>query len=123
MRKARLDTERMRSDLSESAFFKQRPQADAQEEAWPADSPPSQPSSQPVVVESGNAQTFKRTDVHRNVRAVVRASFDIFHDQQQALAEIQTARFKETGRKPKMGELAQEAFELYIRTIREQTNE
>src|SRR5215210_1620985 len=104
----------MRSDLSESAFFR-RPQDKAQDGAESANTLPSQPSSQAVDAEPEGEQTFKRTDVQRNVRTVVRASFDIFHDQQQALAEIQTARFKETGRKPKMGELAQEAFELYIR--------
>jgi hypothetical protein len=42
----------------------------------------------------------------------------IRRDQLQALAELQAQVFATTGRKPKMGELAQEALDLYIATAR-----
>lgn len=110
MKKPKLDTARMQSELSESAFFRR-----------PADQP--QDSQAGPLNGSIVEQTFKRANVQGSERALVRASFDIFQDQQQALAEIQTARFKKTGRKPKMGELAQEAFDLYIKAVNERPNE
>jgi hypothetical protein len=49
-----------------------------------------------------------------NERPRVRHSFDVFNDQLQALSEIQAQRYNQTGRKPKMGELVQEALDAYI---------
>ena len=57
-----------------------------------------------------NERTVERT-VERNR---VRHSFDIWQDQLLALAEIQAQRFSRTGRKPKIGELVQEALDAYI---------
>ncbi len=124
MKKPKLATERMRSELSESAFFRPRSEEPQPEDGSEADLAQHQPQNltKRAAEQRTNVQTFNRTDTQTNVRSIVRASFDIYQDQQQALAEIQTIRFKRTGKKPKMGELAQEAFDLYIRTMNEQTN-
>lgn len=63
-----------------------------------------------------NYATSERT----NERTRVRHSFDIYHDHLLALTEIQTRRFTTTGRKPKLGELVQEALDAYIG--KQQTN-
>ena len=58
-----------------------------------------------------------------NERTRVRHSFDIYTDQLVALADIQTTIFRRTGRKPKMGELVQEALDIYITQSDERSNE
>ena len=63
------------------------------------------------------------TNVRTNERTKIRHTFDIFHDQLLALAEIQAARFKQAGRKPKVGELVQEALDAYIAGVNERSNE
>jgi len=55
-------------------------------------------------------------------RLRVRHSFDVYHDQLLALAAIQAERFRTTTRKPKIGELVQEAIDAFIRT-NERTND
>jgi hypothetical protein len=52
----------------------------------------------------------------------VRHSFDIWQDQLLGLSEIQAERFSQSGRKPKLGELVQEALDAYIATERKRTN-
>jgi len=47
-------------------------------------------------------------------RRVIRHSFDIYHDQLMQLGEIQMRRYRETGKKPKLGHLVQEALDSYI---------
>src|SRR5215217_2387156 len=76
-------------------------------------------SAAPTAGRAATVRTNGRTDE----RSVVRHSFDIYIDQLQALTRIQTQVFEETGRKPKMGELAQEAFDLYIASEAERANE
>jgi hypothetical protein len=44
-----------------------------------------------------------------------RQSFDLREDQIRGLTRLQATLFDQTGRKPKMGELAQEAFDLLLR--------
>ena len=129
MSKPKLNVERVRSELSESAFFR-RPQVEQPEPeplAEPATSviedQPSQELDSLAAEPTTNVQVFKRSNVQTNPRTLVRASFDIFQDQQQALARIQATRFSRTGKKPKMGELAQEALDLYIRAMKEQMEE
>ncbi len=55
-----------------------------------------------------------RTIERTNERTRVRHSFDIWQDQLVGLAEIQTQIFNATGRKPKLGDLVQEALDIYI---------
>ena len=47
--------------------------------------------------------------------AQVRHSFDIRRDQLLSLNQLQAAIFAETGRKPKLGTLVQEALDLFFR--------
>jgi len=53
----------------------------------------------------------------------VRHSFDVYEDQLLALAEVQTALFRKTGRKPKMGELVRTALDAYIQAVNERSDE
>jgi hypothetical protein len=96
--------------------------------------PPSQPEtrtasadpSAPTPEATPGRGTNERTDGRPAPPRVIRHSFDIRQDQLLALAEIQAQDFAASGRKPKMGELAQEALDLYITSKRkenERTNE
>jgi hypothetical protein len=80
----------------------------------------------PIVArqpERMNERTNERTN-HRTVeRLIVRHSFDIGRDQLVALAEIQTHIFNQTGRKPKLGPLVQDALDAYIAKHRKRSNE
>ena len=67
-----------------------------------------------------NERTNDAMTVRTNERTRVRHSFDIYHDHLLGLTEIQTHRFTTTGRKPKLGELVQEALDAYI--AKQQTN-
>lgn len=79
---------------------------------------------------SGSTGRKKRTDERTNVRPNqrpatrirVRHSFDIWQDQLLSLTEIQASSFGKTGRKPKVGELVQEALDAYIAKHNDRTN-
>jgi hypothetical protein len=66
-----------------------------------------------------NVRTYERT----GERVRIRHSFDIYQDQLIALADIQIAAFRLTGRKPPIGELVQEALDEYIQSAAEQSDE
>ncbi len=70
-----------------------------------------------------NGRSDERTDERSFTRNVVRHSFDIRHDQLVALTQLQTARFLGSGRKPKLGEMVQEALDAYLRSQKKRTNE
>jgi len=59
-------------------------------------------------------QSNERSNGRTIDRLIVRHSFDIGRDQLMALAEIQTHIFNETGRKPKLGSLVQDALDASI---------
>lgn len=67
-------------------------------------------------------RTNGRTNERTVDRIIVRHSFDIGQDQLLALAEIQMQRFNETGKKPKLGPLVQEALDQYIAKHRKRAN-
>jgi hypothetical protein len=69
-----------------------------------------------------NGVTNERTNERTMNRLRVRHSFDIWQDQLLGLSEIQADRFSRTGRKPKLGELVQEALDAYIAKERKRTN-
>ena len=69
-----------------------------------------------------NGATNERTNERTLERSRVRHSFDIWQDQLLGLSEIQADRFSWTGRKPKLGELVQEALDAYIAKERKRTN-
>ena len=64
----------------------------------------------------------ERSNERTNERARVRHSFDIYSDQLISLGDIQITLHRQSGRKPKLGDLVQEALDEYIeRCVR--TNE
>ena len=69
-----------------------------------------------------NGRTTERTNERTVARQRVRHSFDIWQDQLLGLSEIQAERFSVSGRKPKLGELVQEALDAYIAKERKRTN-
>ena len=69
-----------------------------------------------------NGSTNVRTNERSGPRTRVRHSFDIWQDQLLGLSEIQSDRFSRTGRKPKLGELVQEALDAYIAKERKRAN-
>jgi hypothetical protein len=76
------------------------------------------------LVADTSSLTQKRPSVHPFERTFERIqrrhSFDVWQDQLIALTEIQTQMFHKTGRKPKLGELVQEALDAYIAKQRAQ---
>jgi hypothetical protein len=76
-----------------------------------ASQPPQQRQAKPART---NDAPNDRTTERPNDRSRVRHSFDVWQDQLLRLSEIQAARFSRTGRKPKIGELVQEALDAYI---------
>ena len=83
------------------------------------DSPPSRGRAAPSPK---NGLTFERTNERHRERVRVRHSFDVWQDQLTALTELQAHAFSATGRKPKLGELVQEALDAYIAKERKRTN-
>lgn len=74
------------------------------------------PQSKAMHVEvRTNERTNERSQqVQEEPRRRIRHSFDIWEDQLLSLAEIQAESFVTTRRKPKLGELVQEALDAYI---------
>jgi hypothetical protein len=70
-----------------------------------------------------NVRTNDAPDVRTEARTKVRHSFDVYQDQLLSLAEIQAAVYRRTGKKPKAGDLVQEAIDAYIESHRERTDE
>jgi hypothetical protein len=76
----------------------------------------------PAASARTNGGTNERTNEGLSDRSRVRHSFDVWQDQLLSLSEIQAERFSRTGRKPKIGELVQEALDAYIARERKRTN-
>ena len=76
----------------------------------------------PPPASAATRRSNGRTVERSNERIIVRHSFDIGQDQLIALAEIQMRLFHETGRKPKLGPLVQDALDAYIARQRKRTN-
>src|SRR4051812_19541643 len=71
-------------------------------------------SSSPITRRRTNGRTVERSNGRTVERQRVRHSFDIWKDQLLGLTEIQAERFSRSGRKPKLGDLVQEALDDYI---------
>lgn len=64
-----------------------------------------------------NEETNERINERTNdqeERRVIRHSFDIYHDQLMHLGEIQMRRYRVSGKKPKLGQIVQDALDQYI---------
>lgn len=83
------------------------------------------------TVERSNGRTVEimkdvsppRANGRTNERTRVRHSFDVGRDQLLALSAIQSQIFGATGKKPKLGDLVQDALDLYIARHNGRTNE
>ena len=125
--------ETIEQELAELADEAATDAGDTTDEVVPEDG--AEATADPVVGGNGKASgqrpQFSRTDAVTNERtnerslerSRVRHSFDIWQDQLLGLSEIQADRFSRTGRKPKLGELVQEALDAYIVKERKRTNE
>jgi hypothetical protein len=76
----------------------------------------------PITPRRTNGRTNERSNERTVERQRVRHSFDIWQDQLLGLTEIQAERFSRNGRKPKLGDLVQEALDAYIARERKRTN-
>lgn len=68
----------------------------------------------PRTPEHLNSRTNEQKNKRTPEREIKRQSFDIFLDQYFTLLEIQTQRRKKLKRDVTLGELAQEAFEMFL---------
>lgn len=75
------------------------------------------------VFERTNERISGRNYERTNERTKVRHSFDVYQDQLLQLSDVQADIYRRTGKKPKVGELVQQALDAYIERYRERTNE
>ena len=74
--------------------------------------------------ERPNEGSTRQTIERGKERTKVRHTFDVFRDQLLDLGDIQQALARQQGRKPRLGDLVQEALDHYIRVRRKgRTNE
>ena len=99
-----------------SGIFRPRDEVEAELASLDRGALPTPPASGPVT---SNDASFERT----NERTRTRHSFDVFKDQIAALSEIQVRLFRQTGAKPKLGELVQQALDDYIDRMNDRSNE
>jgi len=83
--------------------------------------PASEVQAERDVLERGEPEQDEETNERSNERTngqierrVIRHSFDIYHDQLMQLGEIQMRLYREAGKKPKLGQLVQDALDHYI---------
>lgn len=57
----------------------------------------------------------ERTNVRKRKRVRIRHAFDIFEDQLRSLHTIQLEAVQASKRKPKLGEMVQQALDLYLK--------
>jgi hypothetical protein len=111
------------SDLDLIYGTKPQPTPPPAEKDTPADIPRRKRGG---VKEQKNERSLERKNVLRNERTNERTlkhhSFDVYVDQLISLDHIRTQRYQETGKKPKIGTLVQEALDEYIKN-HEQKNE
>lgn len=55
-----------------------------------------------------------RSTVRTVERTKIRHSFDVYRDQLLSLSDIQADMYRQVGKKPKVGDLVQEALDAYI---------
>jgi hypothetical protein len=115
MNKPKLEEGRMRSELEDSAFFREARRAKEASESRPSHSEQPNPEVTPERMDKQTGERSSERNVERRQR---RQSFDVFEDQVNALYEIQLKRAKGTAKKPLMGELAREAFDDFIKKER-----
>ena len=100
----------------------------ADDEVVPTDTPPSAAPTDDArapevsLPKARPLQTNVSTNERTTERNRVRHSFDVWQDQLLGLSEIQAERFSRSGRKPKLGDLVQEALDAYIAKERKRTN-
>lgn len=108
------ELENMEANDADNAYVEAR-------EAEAIPETPTTPSTSRPSTKS--ARTNGRTNERTVERTRVRHSFDIWQDQLLGLTEVQAERFSQSGRKPKLGELVQEALDAYITKERKRSNE
>lgn len=89
----------------------------AEPSALPTESTEEASRSSPPRSSRTREHSFERSDE----RTKIRHSFDIYQDQLLALSDIQADMFRQTGKKPKVGDLVQQALDVYIAKDRERT--
>jgi hypothetical protein len=123
--KKQLPTDLISNELSESSvFFPKRATVDDPTPSLPT--PMVQPQSLPETrvtaphspapqTEQGtNEETFDRSNERSVERRKVRHTFDIFQDQLSSLRKLQLEREETFGKRYLLGDLVQEALDLFI---------
>lgn len=104
-----------------------RPKDEVEHDLAALDTADAEDTPDKLTSNRSNGRTFERTIVASDDRPKVRHSFDVYKDQITALTAIQARLFSSTGKKPKLGELVQQALDDYIRKheehIRDRSNE
>lgn len=84
---------------------------------------------QELIAAEDTEDTIVRTDERTNGSAPVpsrnktRHSFDVYRDQVAALNQIQAELYSQTGKKPTLGDLVQEALDDFIAGYRNQVTD
>ena len=118
--KKTLKTDTIQSELEQSAFFSRSKPQPAEEK--PVSTPVSQLPEEPKpATQQTNVSTNEVTNVRSLQRRKVRHTFDIYDDQLFSLKEIALSRHKMFGKRELLGDLVQQALDMFI--TKERNNE
>src|SRR3712207_4535265 len=111
-----LKNDTIRNELKDSsAFFAHNKPHREDEKQEPVKAPsPVIKDEQNVANETTNVSTLDATVQHSFLRRKVRHTFDIYDDQLFSLKEITLTRQKRCGEKVLLGDLVQEALDMFI---------
>ena len=104
-------------ELDQSAFFRQPQPLEQQSDKAPSYQstlPPTNQSISHAPMKATEERTMKRTDERCNERTKIRHTFDILADQLLSLREIALEREKVFGSRVLIGDLVQEALDMFI---------
>lgn len=118
----KLNEEAIQNELNESAFFQKNiPMDHPVDEFTQEKSKPSEPTNDPSFekkIDIPKDRTNERSNERSEKRLKIRHTFDIFEDQLMALHTIQLTSMQKTLYKPKLGDMVQEALDMYLNAKR-----
>ena len=117
MKKPKLNEETVRSELSESAFFRRNQPASTEEVAAPTAEPEGADSTvEPTIprAEQGiDGRQPVRPYARTNARTLTRIPFEIYRDQHASLKRFSLEE-QTRGEKGSMSQMVREALDMYI---------
>ena len=118
--KKKLQIDAITNELEASAFFARNKSQSAEPKLVPAVTTPLKHEPKPITQQT-NVPTNAETNERLFERRKIRHTFDIFEDQLLSLKEITLSRQKRFGKRELLGDLVQQALDMFI--TKERNNE